>query len=337
MRKILELVIGSAAGMALLWSGIDKALPQGAATDALQLEAKISLEKVKGRIDHLAVDLQHGRLFVAELGNDTVGVVDVNERRLVRTVAGLKEPQGVAYERSTDSLYVANARDGSVQVLRGEHYAPEGAIMLGSDADNIRLDAATNRLFVGYGSGALAAIDPADNRKAADIPLDSHPESFQLGLGGTRIFVNLPGSHAIAVVDPAAGKQIAKWSTPGMSGNFAMALDHDGGKVIVVFRSPARLVAFSMSDGGIAASADTCGDVDDVFVDARRQRIYVSCGEGYVDVFDKANVPYRRMSRIPTAAGARTSLFVPELDRLYVAVRATAARPAEIWVFKPTP
>jgi hypothetical protein len=224
-----------------------------------------------------------------------------------------------------------------VQIFRRERYVPEGTILLGSDADNIRVDATASRVFVGYGDGALAAINPADNRKVTDIRLDSHPESFQLGPGGTRIYVNLPGSHAIGVIDPAAGKQVAKWPTQGMNGNFAMTLDNDGQKVIVVFRSPAKLVAFAMADGSVTASADTCGDVDDVFVDAKRQRIYVSCGEGYVDVIDKTNPPYRRIARIATVAGARTSLFVPELDRLFVAVRATAARPAEIWVFRPTP
>ncbi len=336
MNRPFSYLAGALGGLLLL-SAVDRALPQAATTDTLQLEAKIPLGKINGRIDHMAVDLQRGRLFIAELGNDTVGVVDVNGRMLVRTISGLKEPQGVGYEKSTDTLYVANARDGSVQIFRGERYVPEGTILLGSDADNIRVDATANRVFVGHGDGALAAINPADNRKAADIPLDSHPESFQLAPAGARLYVNLPRSRAIGVIDPTAGKQIAKWPTQGMSGNFAMALDNDGQKVVVVFRSPAKLAAFAMSDGSLAASVDTCGDVDDVFVDAKRQRIYVSCGEGYVDVIDKAGMPYRRISRIPTVAGARTSLFVPELDRLFVAVRGTAARPAEIWVLKPTP
>jgi hypothetical protein len=91
-----------------------------------------------------------------------------------------------------------------------------------------------------------------------------------------------------------------------------------------------------MLDSGLIEMADTCGDADDVFVDAKRQRIYVSCGDGFVDVFDK-NHPYRRLARIPTASGARTSLFVPELDHLFVAVRANAGQPASIWVFQPIP
>jgi hypothetical protein len=103
-----------------------------------------------------------------------------------------------------------------------------------------------------------------------------------------------------------------------------------------VYRSPAELAVFS-TEGKAIATVETCGDVDDLFVDAKRGRIYVSCGAGYVDVFEIDGSTYRRIARMPTATGARTSLFVPELDRLLVAVRAGAAGPAAIWVFKPMP
>jgi hypothetical protein len=103
-----------------------------------------------------------------------------------------------------------------------------------------------------------------------------------------------------------------------------------------VYRSPAELAAFS-TDGKAIATAERCGDVDDLFVDGKRGRIYVSCGAGYVDVFETDGATYRRFARLPTATGARTSLFVPEIDRLLVAVRAGAAGPAAIWVFKPMP
>ena len=116
-----------------------------------------------------------------------------------------------------------------------------------------------------------------------------------------------------------------------------MALDEKAREVIVAFRHPAKLVAFAMADGRMTASAETCGDIDDVFVDARRQRIYASCGEGFVDVLDKASTPWRRLTRVRTVAGARTALFVPELDRLFVAVRASGSEPAAIWVLRPAP
>jgi hypothetical protein len=75
-----------------------------------------------------------------------------------------------------------------------------------------------------------------------------------------------------------------------------------------------------------------------VFFDARRQRIYVSCGAGEIAVFQQNGGTYRQLTSVQTASGARTSLFVPELDRLFLAVRAgLLGSQASIQVFRPTP
>jgi YVTN family beta-propeller protein len=313
------------------------AVAQPAETAPLQLEAKIPLGSVHGRIDHMAVDLKRQRLFVAELGNDSVGVVDLANRKLLQTIAGLKEPQGVGYEPSTDTLYVANAGDGSVRLFEGTEYKPKGQIELGSDADNVRVDTAANRIFIGYGTGALAVIDPAARSKVGDIPVKAHPEGFQIDPDTSQIFVNVPDAHGIAVVDRASQKQTGKWPIPDHGANFPMALDPVRRQVLVIFRAPAELGVFSMTGGKLIATAETCGDADDLFIDAKRGRVYVSCGSGFLDVLEAKGTTYRRIARIPTVSGARTSLFVPELDRLLVAVRAGTAEPAAIWVFQPIP
>lgn len=315
----------------------DHATAQSPDTSGLKLEAKIALGNVSGRIDHMAIDLARQRLFVAELGNNSVGIVDLNGHKVIRTLEGLKEPQGVAYLPATDTVYAANAGDGSVQLFRGPDYAPAGQIDLGDDADNIRVDIPANRIVVGYGSGGLAVIDPASSRKVADIPLSVHPEGFQLDPGSSRIWVNLPKTQAIAVVDRRTGRQTATWPMQTAGGNFPMALDQAAQRVLVAFRNPAKLGAFSMDDGSVIASPDICGDADDLFVDAKRHRVYISCGEGFIDVLDSAERSYRHVARITTVAGARTSLFVPEIDRLILAVRASGGEPAAIWVFQPLP
>src|SRR5258708_34881134 len=63
----------------------------------LQLEIKMPLGDVRGRIDHMAVDLKRQRLFVAELRNNSVGNFALQNPKLVHRVAGLKEPQGVGF------------------------------------------------------------------------------------------------------------------------------------------------------------------------------------------------------------------------------------------------
>ncbi len=302
----------------------------------LVLKAKIPLGPVTGRIDHLGVDLKRQRLLVAEFGNDSLGVVDLAAGRVLRTIAGFREPQGVAYVPFADSIYVANGGDGSVRVLRGGDLVPIGRVRLGDDADNVRVDTQHNQVLVGYGKGAVAVIDPASRTRIADIPLTGHPESFQIDETGTRVFINVPEAREIEVADLAA-KGSRSLPTEGLRANFPMAIDRDAHRVLVVFRRPPTLMALSGRDGRVAARIETCGDADDVFVDAKRRRAYVSCGEGVVDVFEQRGADYGRIARVATVSGARTSLFVPEFDRLYVAARARSNEPAAIWVFRPSP
>ena len=324
MRYGLDLQIGSygvCRVMALTTAVVGVPVPTVLAVDGtsppLVLEATIPLEAVAGRIDHMAIDLDKRRLVVAELGNDTVDVIDLETRRAIGRIKGLHEPQGVA--DAGGIITVANGGDGSVAFFRASDSAPLGSTNLGEDADNVRMDAHTDRLLVGYGHGALAIIDPVTRLKVADVPLAAHPEGFQITRDGSNAFVNIPDANQIAVV--AAGHQIASWSVPHLGSNFPLALDATERTIAVVFRSPPRLVSLDAQSGAIRANVATCSDADDVFFDAALSRIYVNCGEGAVDVFDRGQGELRRLIRIETASGARTALFVPELGRLFVAAR----------------
>jgi DNA-binding beta-propeller fold protein YncE len=301
----------------------------------LRLEATIALGDVRGRIDHMAIDIGRRRLFVAELGNDTVSVVDLDARKVVKRLSGLHEPQGVAYLPATDTLYIANGGDGTLRLFHGSQYEDNGSIALGDDADNVRIDPLTRLVLVGYGAGGIAVIDPIARAKIADVPLRAHPESFQVDAATGRAYANVPNAHRIGVVDLNAVQQVASWATGGLSSNFPMALDGESKRVLVMFRSPPKLSVFNMQDGSPVATADACADADDIFVDTKHRFVYVSCGAGVIDVLDTQS--YGRVARIPTASGARTSLYVPELDRLYLAVRAAGGNPAAIWAFRPAP
>jgi hypothetical protein len=311
----------------------------GEGTDAatLHLEATIPLGDIRGRIDHMAVDLVRQRLLVAALGHGGLAVVDLKGQRLDRIVGGLAEPQGVGYDPVTDTIYVANAGDGSLRLFKGADFSPTGRIDLGNDADNVRVDAKAGRVIVGHGDGALAILDAATHTIIASAALKAHPESFQLDDGSERIFVNLPNAGVVGVVDRTTGKEIAFWPTAGHTANFAMALDQARQHVLVAFRRPPELGVFSAADGKLLASLQTCGDIDDVFVDSRRDRVYLSCGQGFIDVLATDGATYRPAGRIPTAPGARTSLFVPEFDRLVLAVPARSTSGAAIWIYRPSP
>jgi DNA-binding beta-propeller fold protein YncE len=322
---------------ALLPSPWTRVLAQ-TATDpgSLRLEGKIPLGPVRGRVDHLAYDPGRQHLFVAELGNDAVGVVDLKRREAVHTIHGLAEPQGIGYAASTDTIYVANARDGSVRLFRGSDYAGAGQIDLGSDADNVRLDTSMNQILVGYGTGALAVIDAAQSKKIREFPLPAHPEGFEISSELKQAFVNLPNEHGVAVVDSVTGMQKAFWRLRE-SGNFPMALDSVTGRVVIVSRNPPKLIVLGQRDGARIAEAETCSDSDDVFVDTKRSQVYVSCGGGMIDVFAAHGETYTRVARVPTIGGARTSVFAADLDLLLLGARASGGEGAAIWVYRALP
>ena len=306
-------------------------------TDPLVLERTIPLPHVSGRIDHMAIDLVRRRLIVAALGNGTVELIDLAAGGPVRNIRGLHEPQGVGYADKQDLIVVASAGDGSVRMFRGSDLAPAGRIDLHDDADNVRVDPGKG-VVVGYGNGALAVIDASNLKVAATVPLHGHPEGFQIEPATGRAFVNVPDAGQIAVVDLGTRQQVATWKVPGVRGNFPMALDAEHGQVAVVFRKTPSLVLLDSGTGAVTAKLPVCGDADDVFVDARRQRLYVSCGAGEIAVFQRDGAGYRPLTTIPTASGARTALFVAQLDRLFVAERAgLLGSNAAIRVYRPTP
>jgi YVTN family beta-propeller protein len=304
-------------------------------TPPLRLEKTIELPDVQGRIDHMSVDVKGQRLFVSALGNNTVEVIDIKAGKRVKTITGLAEPQGVLYVPTNDRLFVANAKDGSVRIFDGSSYALLKTIDYGDDADNLRFDPGRQRVIVGYGSGALGELDN-EGHKVSETKLDAHPESFQPERDSPRIYVNLPKSHKIAVVDREKHAITTTWGTGMSFANYPMALDEKDHRLFVVTRFPARLLIFDTTNGKTVQSLSAVGDCDDVFYDQSRKRIYASGGEGAISVFDQQDSDhYKESARITTVKGARTSFYSPEVDRLFLGVRRQGSETAAIRVFVP--
>ncbi len=303
------------------------------APEPLRLAGTVPLPNVQGRIDHMSIDITGQRLFVAALGNNTLEVIDIAKAKLLHTISGLREPQGITYVPSSNRLYVANRADGSLRIFDAGSYQVIKNISYNDDADNVRYDPREDRIWVGYGNGALGTINQ-DGLKLADIKLDAHPESFQLEMNGPRIFVNLPQSRKIAVIDRKTQKAVAAWTTGGPQANFPMALDEANHRLFVVCRNPARLVVLDLSTGKVITSLAAVGDCDDAFYDSARRRIYAIGGDGAISVFQQQDADhYSETAKISTRKGARTGFFSPELGRLFVAARAAGNNPAEIRIY----
>jgi DNA-binding beta-propeller fold protein YncE len=333
MRTYAGRAVAASLAISLGVSGTFAAM--AAESEPLTLQAKIPLGDVKGRIDHLAIDHTRQRLFVAELGNNSLSVVDLKGQKVLHRFAGLDEPQGAAYVSAVDYIFVSNGGDGSLRVFSGSDFSPIGRVELKADADNLRVDPIKNLLFAGFGSGGLAVIDAKSHEKVGEIDLKGHPESFQLEPSGKRVFVNVPDVHEIAVLDRTLNRQTETWKFAMATGNFPMAVRRKKQELLIVFRRPPRLAVIDTRNGNASATVPTCGDADDIFVDEERGRAYVSCGEGFIDVFQLTDANPSRIAHMPTTAGARTALYDPELDRFYLAVRATSNSSAAIWLYKP--
>lgn len=289
----------------------------------LQLVRTIALPDVRGRIDHLALDPKSNHLFVAEIANGTVDDVDLASGRVAGRLSNLVEPQGVAWLERQNEMAVA-CGDGSVHFYRWPDRHEVAHVKLGDDADNVRMDSRNGDLVVGYGSGALAVIDPGNHRVIRQISLPAHPEAFELI--GPRVFVNVPSAHKIVVGDLDRAKLAEALSTGLNLGNYPMASNAAGSLIAVAYRLPGTVSLMDASSGATIFSTRTCGDADDLYF--RANQLVVVCGSGAVELIDEAET--HRKTDVTTRRGARTAILAG--DKLFVAV-PNGKTAAAIWEF----
>ena len=313
----------------------DPAPAQEHISTAFQLKQTIPLPGVEGRIDHLDIDLSGQRLFVCALGNNTVEVVDLNKGERVHTISGLGAPQGVAFVPELNRLLVANDKGGVCNIYDADSFQVIGKVEFADDADNVRYDSASKRIYVGFGSGGIGIINAADGKQVGSIKLAAHPEAFELEKQGHRIFVNVPNAGHVAVIDRDKGEVIATWKTDGAFGNFPMALDEANHRLFVGCRLPSKLVVLDTGSGNVVASVGISSDPDEVFYDSKRRRIYTICGAGKIEIIEQADANnYKAVTKIDTAEGARTGLFMSERNTLFVAVPHRGSQRAEIHCYQ---
>ena len=304
----------------------------------LVLTAKVPLTGVSGRIDHFTFDPKRRLTIFSGLGNNTIEIVNNFEGKHVKTIKGLREPQGPLYVPEFDRLFVANAGDGVVNVYDAKTWDLRKSISLGdeSDTDNLRYDEATKRVFVGV-VGGIAMIDAATEAHVGDLKgSGGHTESFQLEKNGSRIFANVPGDdNVVNVIDRKTGA-LAEWVLNGAKANFPMVLDESNRRLFVITRAPPLVVVLNTETGNEVARVRVKAASDDAYFDAARKRIYVICGEGYISVIQQNDQDhYALVENIPTIVGARTGGLLGA--NLYVGVPsgATGATdPAQLWVYQ---
>ncbi|HEV8285972.1 MAG TPA: YncE family protein [Chitinophagaceae bacterium] len=301
--------------------------------ERLNLVSKIILPNVRGRIDHIAYDSLDHLAFIAALGNNTVEVVNIHSKQVVHTITGLHEPQGILYISLFKKLVVANGDNGDCIFFDAITYKQSGIVHLKGDADNIRYDASSQLLYVGYGNGAIAVIDANLMKQVADIPLNGHPESFQLSKKQNRIYINVPDANEIEVAELSTSKLIARWKNTKASSNFPMALDEKNNRLFIACRSPAKLRMINTETGKDISAVNCSGDADDVFYNLSDNLVFVSAGKGFIDVFRANDKELVQVNHINTSSGARTSLLLAHEKKFLSAVPARSGKPAALWIY----
>ncbi|GAC1418241.1 MAG: hypothetical protein NVS9B7_05840 [Flavisolibacter sp.] len=289
---------------------------------------------VIGRIDHMDVNLKSGIVYVAALGNNSLEIVDLAKGKVLHSIKGLDEPQGVAYIPQKQEIIVANGGNGDCYFYNAHTFEKTGTLHLGSDADDIHYDSASQLIYVGYGNGGISVIDALKHQPIGNIKLPAHPENFQLDQKLEELFVNVPDAQMIAVIDLAHSRLLTQWSTGSLRANFPMAIDPVNHYVFVGYRHPAKLVVLDGKMGGQSSSSDMAGDVDDLFFEGKNAMIYASGGSGYISIYKWQEKNLKQVANIATKAGARTSLLIPQLNIFISAERLSSNSPAQLKLYR---
>jgi DNA-binding beta-propeller fold protein YncE len=289
-------------------------------SSTLELIKTIPLKGTDGRLDHLALDVKGARLFIANLSNNSLDIVDLKNGALVKQIPGQGKAQGVAYAPEIDRIFVGCGTDGVCNAFDGRTYQLLHTIKL-PDADNVRYDARTRRVYVCHEDRAITAFDAATYAVKGTVHLPGPPEALQLDPRRPRLYVNTHEPAAVAEVDTDRLEVVARFPLTRASKNYPMALDAAGGRVFVGCRDKPMIVVIDTASGKEVAAVGIPGDIDDLFYDAKRKQLYTTCGEGFVAVVRQGEGDrYELAEKVPTAKLARTGFFDADGGLLYVVV-----------------
>lgn len=306
-----------------------------AQTSGLKQVNTISLPNVSGGFDLMAADIAGKRLFVSAEDNHSVEIIDLAGMKPIQSLPGFDGPQWVAYRPESNRLYVATGLDAKVTVVDGRTYKTIKSFRFKEKCNGLRFDPAKNLLYVGVGNtfGSLGIIDVTKDQILGEIPLSNFPKQFDFF--GSKMYVNVPESNTVEVIDLKSEKVVETWPVKEAKENVPLAIDKIHQRLFIGCE-PGKLVVYNLETKKPVASLAISKEVDGIYYDAKHSKIYLSCGEGWIDVISQANPDsYKLTTKIPTVSGAGTSLFIPELDMFILAVPQNEKNKAEIRVYEP--
>lgn len=328
---LLPVVFGIAA------LGISGLAPARGGPPVLERVQKIPLRgRAEKKLDHLALDAKRNRLFVANMANRTLDIIDLKEGKWLESVPNQKGIQGVTYAPDRDRIFVGLGVGGYCNAFDGKKYKLLKSLPFPTDADNVRYDPRTGMVYVAHLEKSLGIVDAKTLAVKSDLELPGFPESLTLERKRPRMYLNTPAPAGVMVFDTEKQKVIKTYPLKRASGNYPLALDEPNRRLFLGCRKEPMVVVMDSETGKEITSVAVPRDIDDLFFDAKRKRLYAACGEGYLAVIRQIDADrYELLEKLPTSKLARTCLFDAEGNRLFLAVpRFGAMAGPEIWVYR---
>ena len=327
----------------------------------LRLVQTIPLSGVGGRLDHMAVDLEKKRLFVAAVANGTLEVLDLDAGKVINSIPGIKDAQDAIFLGGQFNKLYVSSLDGTLRIFQGESFRLIQALKIEPDPNRLLYDPATDLIYFGYG-GQNAGFDaygrvgvmqakrgaPSDQFVAdmiAPTYRPGHLAEMAMEDDG-KLLICDSRADLIFQFDTRKRELLKSWPAHG-DGAGDMSLDRARHRLFVGTRIPAEMTVYDSLSGKEIASLPGPETMDGVYYDADLKRIYMSGGRwygtpdaspGWVYVYQQKDADhYQLVSKVKTKPGSGTSLFVPQLKRLYVASQAIGDQEASILAFEPVP
>ena len=315
----------------------------------LKLAQTIALPGLKdGDFDHFQVDPVGMRLFLAAEDNSAIEVIDLRTNKVIQKITGTKAPHSMGYNTELKKLYVVD--DGGpnqVEVFDGTTFKLLTTIPMDAHADVSIYDPATQLFYVGNGGRQakedytlISVIDTKTDKKVAGIKIDADRiETIRFEAKGPRMFTNMYYKGLVAVIDRTKQSVVATWNLAQEGKNFAsMAFDEADHRLFVHARDPGKVLVIDSESGKLITSLPCVGDYDDAIYDPGTRRLYL-IGTPFLKVWQKSEEGdrYDTLGQVPTAFHAETGIFVPQLNRLYIAVNHHGTTDAAVQVYDVVP
>jgi DNA-binding beta-propeller fold protein YncE len=294
----------------------------------LKLVATIPMPGFTGDFDHFGLDLKGERLFLASEDQKTVEVFDLRTGERIHSIKGFGQPLTMAYLAESDRLIVTDGGEtDAVHLVDCKNYKIINTLKLGQGVDHSAYNPGNKYFYVENGGGpdakvhVLSIIDTKSFKQVGEVsglPGNSN-EGMIIDREGKKLYVNLTGTDEIGVIDLSTRQLIARWPLPNVHVAHAIALDEPNHRLFTATRKPSQFLVFDIDTGKVVASLPCVGVNSDMSFDIARKLIYVT-GSETASVFAQRDADhYEHIAEVPTAYRAKSSVFVPELKRLYVA------------------